>query len=350
MNKRFYYEAEKDNDGVIRKVGNKWRILKKNRKDYWDAEYDTKADAQAALRAYWVNKKGESRLSKRFYTKNESVLTESSKSNSIKNLAKTAWKHKGENVDDFLDWLYDAPIGISYEEACFIIALKLKMDGETRLKIWDTIMSFIPKKDKKAHELVIDSYYHFPSEIKDENDIIKKAFYYLWHDSFIYNAIHRTTDPEEFYALSLMLPEAKINGRGEVSHPTVTSWVNKNKKEESTIKNIKNSLKKESLKSLRHGDLMLHYDGDDIDWNDFEEDVFNCFKIKNANFLVLKNADEVCSDEEMEEEIIAEGDDALEEFYESCLLRLQEDENGDVAIFLYDANKITNFYYELCLK
>lgn len=43
-------------DGVIRKVGNKWRILKKNRKDYWDAEYDTKADAQAALRAYWANK------------------------------------------------------------------------------------------------------------------------------------------------------------------------------------------------------------------------------------------------------------------------------------------------------
>lgn len=44
-------------DGVIRKVGNKWRILKKNRKDYWDAEYDTKADAQAALRAYWANKR-----------------------------------------------------------------------------------------------------------------------------------------------------------------------------------------------------------------------------------------------------------------------------------------------------
>lgn len=42
--------------GVIRKVGNKWRILKKNRKDYWPAEYDTKSDAEAALRAYWANK------------------------------------------------------------------------------------------------------------------------------------------------------------------------------------------------------------------------------------------------------------------------------------------------------
>lgn len=49
--------SEKEEDGVIRKVGNKWRILRKNRKDYWDAEYDTKADAEAALRAYWANKR-----------------------------------------------------------------------------------------------------------------------------------------------------------------------------------------------------------------------------------------------------------------------------------------------------
>jgi hypothetical protein len=50
-------EAEKNKDSVIVKVGNKWRILKKNRKDYWDAEYDTKEKAQAALRAYWANKR-----------------------------------------------------------------------------------------------------------------------------------------------------------------------------------------------------------------------------------------------------------------------------------------------------
>lgn len=48
---------EKEDEGVIRKVGSKWKILKKNRKDYWDADYDTKADAQAALRAYWANKR-----------------------------------------------------------------------------------------------------------------------------------------------------------------------------------------------------------------------------------------------------------------------------------------------------
>lgn len=50
------YTVEKEEKGVIRKVGNKWRILKKNRKGYWDAEYDTKEKAQAALRAYWANK------------------------------------------------------------------------------------------------------------------------------------------------------------------------------------------------------------------------------------------------------------------------------------------------------
>lgn len=49
-------EDSKEDDGVIRKVGNKWKILKKNRKDYWDADYKTKKDAEAALRAYWANK------------------------------------------------------------------------------------------------------------------------------------------------------------------------------------------------------------------------------------------------------------------------------------------------------
>lgn len=48
-----YYE---DDSGVIRKVGNKWKILKKDRKHYWDADYDTKKDAEDALKAYWANK------------------------------------------------------------------------------------------------------------------------------------------------------------------------------------------------------------------------------------------------------------------------------------------------------
>lgn len=46
-----------EDDGVIRKVGNKWKILKKSRRSYWDADFDTKSDAEAALRAYWANKR-----------------------------------------------------------------------------------------------------------------------------------------------------------------------------------------------------------------------------------------------------------------------------------------------------
>lgn len=45
----------KENTDVIVKVGNKWRV--KGRKvKYWNAEYDTKADAEDALKAYWANK------------------------------------------------------------------------------------------------------------------------------------------------------------------------------------------------------------------------------------------------------------------------------------------------------
>lgn len=47
---------KEDDSGVIKKVGNKWKILKKDKKSYWDAEYDTKEKAQAALKAYWANK------------------------------------------------------------------------------------------------------------------------------------------------------------------------------------------------------------------------------------------------------------------------------------------------------
>ncbi len=50
--------TEKEDDertDVIVKVGNKWKIKGKKQK-YWDAEYDTKEKAQAALKAYWANK------------------------------------------------------------------------------------------------------------------------------------------------------------------------------------------------------------------------------------------------------------------------------------------------------
>lgn len=50
--------TEKEDDertDVIRKVGNSWRILGKKTR-YWPAHYKTKADAEAALKAYWANK------------------------------------------------------------------------------------------------------------------------------------------------------------------------------------------------------------------------------------------------------------------------------------------------------
>lgn len=48
-------ESEKERTDVIRKVGNSWRILGKKTR-YWPAHYKTKADAEAALKAYWANK------------------------------------------------------------------------------------------------------------------------------------------------------------------------------------------------------------------------------------------------------------------------------------------------------
>lgn len=48
-------EEEQEHTGVIRKVGNSWRILGKKTK-YWPAHYKTKTDAENALKAYWANK------------------------------------------------------------------------------------------------------------------------------------------------------------------------------------------------------------------------------------------------------------------------------------------------------
>lgn len=45
------YKKESDDDSVIVKVGNKWRI-KGDKVKYWNAEYDTREKALSALRAY----------------------------------------------------------------------------------------------------------------------------------------------------------------------------------------------------------------------------------------------------------------------------------------------------------
>lgn len=46
---------ESNNDNVIQKVGDSWKILKNN-KSYWNVEYKTRIDAEAALQAYYENK------------------------------------------------------------------------------------------------------------------------------------------------------------------------------------------------------------------------------------------------------------------------------------------------------
>lgn len=43
-------------EGIISKVGNKWRIKGKGGK-LWSAHYDTKQDAEDGLQAYFANKK-----------------------------------------------------------------------------------------------------------------------------------------------------------------------------------------------------------------------------------------------------------------------------------------------------
>jgi hypothetical protein len=271
----FFNEAEKEDSGVIRKVGNKWRILKKNRKDYWDAEYDTKADAQAALRAYWANKKGESTM------------------RNIRSLRNRKFEKKRMN----------------------------EMAGGFDKKSHDGMIISVMYTGHDI-ELLLGGgnwgYFRVPAKIEDKESL-QKAF------------------------------DKVVKKAGMYMEPDMTAAAQKELDKHK--RNIKESSeKKESLKSLRHGDFMLSYDGDDIDWDEFEEDVFHCFKIRNADNLVLKYADEACSDEEMEEEILAKGDDALEEFYDSCVIRLQDEDNGDIAIFLYDADEITNFDYKLCLE
>lgn len=41
-----------DTPELIHKVDGKWKILKNNLKDYWDEAYDTKEEAEKALRTY----------------------------------------------------------------------------------------------------------------------------------------------------------------------------------------------------------------------------------------------------------------------------------------------------------
>jgi hypothetical protein len=285
-----FVEAEKERTDVIVKVGNKWRIKGKKQK-YWDAEYDTKSDAQAALRAYWANKKGESTMRNIRSLKN-------------RKLEKKNIKEMGGRIDT--KTRDGERINILYTGGDIELLLGGGNYGAYNVKTKIT--------DKESLRKAIDK-------------VMKKAGHNLM--------------PAERDAIETEA-EKHLSNMRESSLRSNAMFRKSN--------NIKRNFKKESLKSLRHGDLMLSYDGDDIDWDEFEEDVFHCFKIRNADNLVLRYADEACSDEETEEEIVAEGKEALEVFYDSCVMRLQDEDNGDIAIFLYDADEITNFDYKLCLE
>jgi len=45
----------KCNGSCIEKVGNKWRVRSGKTGKLWDAEYDSKSDAEAGLRGYFAN-------------------------------------------------------------------------------------------------------------------------------------------------------------------------------------------------------------------------------------------------------------------------------------------------------
>ena len=45
-----------ESEDSIRRVGNKWKILKNDKREYWNAEYSTRDEAMSALQAYIKNK------------------------------------------------------------------------------------------------------------------------------------------------------------------------------------------------------------------------------------------------------------------------------------------------------
>lgn len=407
--KSFITEAEKDDDGVIKKVGNKWRILKKNRKDYWDAEYDTKADAQAALRAYWANKgEGISLVTR----KSESVLKgDSYLEYFAHDLDDELSKEFGSDFLELSVWdIGEIQVGLASKgymlykitlrpinTRASLIVMSLN-DGKERVVLKTDNFHFthddaklisdaITKDMHKRKDIRLESFHR---DLKQKHTKLEKKnikemggridtktrdgerinILYTSGDIELllgggnygaYNVKTKITDKESLRkAIDKVMKKAGHNLM-PAERDAIETEAEKHlsNMRESSLRsnamfrksnNIKRNFKKESLKSLRHGDLMLSYDGDDIDWDEFEEDVFHCFKIRNADNLVLRYADEACSDEEMEKEILAKGDDALEEFYDSCVMSLQDEDNGDIAIFLYDADEITNFDYKLCLE
>lgn len=270
-------EAE-DEDGVIVKIGNKWRIRGKKVK-YWDAEYDTKADAQAALRAYWANKGESFRRSLR----------------KIRNA-----KLEKKNVKE--------------------------MAGNIDTKSRDGVSLYLPYTSRDV-ELIIGGgdlgSFHVDANI-DGKESLRKAV-----DKVIKKAAHNL-NPDERDAIESALEKHLSRMRESKATP-------------------KKQMKVEATSLLRDGDWMLTYTGSVIDFDEMKEDVLSLLGLKDTSKLVLRVADESISSDEDEEMILATGDEALEKFYDTCLMVFEQG-NPDVAVYLSRFDEITNFYEKLCLK
>lgn len=103
----------------------------------------------------------------------------------------------------------------------------------------------------------------------------------------------------------------------------------------------------EKVRSLRAGDMSLCYSDNDIDYDEFLDDVKSLLG-KDLSRLVLMVADESLQDEDEEDEILARGRKAVDDFYDSCCQVIRDQGEDCVAVYLSRFHEITNFYYKLC--
>lgn len=399
--KSFKLEAEKDDDGVIKKVGNKWRILKKNRKDYWDAEYDTKADAQAALRAYWANKgEGISLVTR----KSESVLKgDSYLEYFAHDLDDELSKEFGSDSLELSVWdIGEIQVGLASKgymlykitlrpinTRASLIVMSLN-DGKERVILKTDNFHFthddaklisdaITKDMHKRKDIRLESFHR---DLKQKHTKFEKKAVKEMAGSFdtktrdgeridilytegdielllgggnygAYRIKTKITDKESLRkAIDKVMKKAGHNLMpAEREAIEIEAERQLSKMRESKTSNFKKNLNKkyESTYDLRGGDVMLTYSGSEIDFDEMKNDVLSLLGLKDADKLILRVADEAISDEEDEEMIIATGDDALEKFHDTCTMIFEQGE-PDVAVYLSRFDEITNYYEKLCLE
>lgn len=401
IRRRFFTEAEKEDDGVIKKVGNKWRILKKNRKDYWDAEYDTKADAQAALRAYWANKgEGLSLVTR----KSESVLKgDSYLEYFAHDLDDELSKEFGSDSLELSVWdIGEIQVGLA-SKGYMLYKITLR-PRNTRASL--IVMSLNDGKERVV--LKTDNFHFTHDDAKLISDAITKDMHKrkdIRLESFHRDLKQKHTklekknvkemagniDTKSRDGVSLYLPYTShdielIIGGGNLGSFRVTANIDGKESlrkavdkvikkaahniqadekdaieaalekhlshmRESNVSILRKSAKKkfEATSPLRAGDMMLTYAGSEIDFDEMKTDILSLLGLKNTDKLVLRVADEAVSDEDDEEIILATGDDALEKFYDTCTM-IFEQGDYDVAVYLSRFDEITNFYEKLCLE